>query len=254
MDDHLDSVIDHLCATAEAMGVTLSPSAALVMAGDLAEYPLAVVTGALKACRRECRGRLTLADILQRAQSSDGRPQRDEAWSIALSADEVATVVLTDEILSALQVARPLLEARDKVAARMAFVSAYDRLVASARDEGQRVNWTVSLGYDSAQRAQVIQQAVDLKRLPQAEGNRLMLQHHIEPVTGTGSAIAGLITGNTGKPTAEARERLQAIRDELAGRRQEKELTRRNELQKYDDALREQFAKQMAIAEGKDRG
>jgi hypothetical protein len=38
-------------------------------------------------------------------------------------------VVWTDEIVQALAVAKPLLDARDKVAARMAFCQAYERLV-----------------------------------------------------------------------------------------------------------------------------
>ncbi|HFT8649464.1 TPA: hypothetical protein ACGSS8_001120 [Pseudomonas aeruginosa] len=147
-----------LVATAETLGQEMSANAAKLMAKDLAEYPGEAIRSALQACRRELTGKLTLAAILQRVQAVDGRPEPNEAWALALEAsDERATVVLTPEIQEALTIAAPILEARDKVGARMAFISAYERAVSRSRREALPVEWRVSLGHDEAgQRPEVL--------------------------------------------------------------------------------------------------
>ena len=75
--DELDLAIDLLCGTAEAMGMTLSPNAAAIMAVDLIEHPLGLIERALKACRKEVRGKLTMSDILSRIEAADGRPDKE---------------------------------------------------------------------------------------------------------------------------------------------------------------------------------
>lgn len=227
-----------LCATAETLGHALSASAAELMAEDLAEYGMEHIAAALRACRKELTGKLTLAAILQRVHAEDGRPGRDEAWAIALQAgDERDTVVLTSEIMAALQVARPILAARDKVGARMAFLNAYDRLTDQARQEAQPVKWEVSLGFDPDLRIRAIEQARNLGRLPAAEASRLLLQYAQEAPSPNGLAISGLLTGNSSKPDPQTREKLRAIRDELQGRRRRKDIQARRDARKARMAL-----------------
>lgn len=240
-----------LCATAETLGHALSASAAELMAEDLAEYGMEHIAAALRACRRELTSKLTLGAIMQRIQAADGRPGRDEAWAIALQAgDERDTVLMTAEIMSALQVARPILEARDKVGARMAFLSAYDRLIAHARQEAQPVKWEVSLGFDPDLRIRAIEQARNLGRLPAAEASRLLLQYAQEAPSPNGLAIAGLLTGNSSKPDPQTREKLRAIRDGLQGRRRRKDIQARWDVRKERRALAKPKAEAVAaIAE-----
>lgn len=210
-----DSLLVALFATAELIGHQLSSPAAQMMVQDLIEYSEADVTAALQACRRELTGKLTLAAILQRIHADDGRPERDEAWAIALQAeDERETVVATGEIMAALQAAQPVLRQRDRVGARMAFLSAYDRLVAQARAEARPVEWSVSLGHDADLRAKAIEQARDLGRIPAQEAARMIEQHHIKAVSADGLAIAGLITGTvrTLPSSEQARARLAEIK------------------------------------------
>jgi hypothetical protein len=52
----------------------------------------------------------------------------------------------------------------DEVGARMAFKSAYDRLVAKAKETNTPVNWTASLGFDQERRVLAIEQAQRLGR------------------------------------------------------------------------------------------
>lgn len=136
------------------------------MVEDLAPYGVAPVMDALTRCRRECKGRLTLADILERMESADGRPEADEAWMNALLAvDEYATVIWTEETQQAFSIARPALEIHDKVGARMAFKAAYDRLVADARAQNRPVKWAASLGFDPEQRRAALENAVHAGKL-----------------------------------------------------------------------------------------
>ena len=139
-----------ICATAEAMGQAISAGGAQLIAEDLSAYEPAVIIGALRACRREPAGRLSLGMVLKNIHAADTRPGKDEAWSIALAAsDEHETVVLTAEIRQAMIASGPILEAGDKIGARMAFMSAYERLVSFARAEDQPAKWEVCLLYTS---------------------------------------------------------------------------------------------------------
>ncbi len=249
--DQEDQLLLSLFATAEAMGQQLTQAAALLMVDDLKGYDEPVICAALQACRRELTGRLTIAAILQRVQAADGRPGRDEAWSIAQgAADELESVMITEEILAALQVARPGLEARDKVGARMAFLSAYDRLVEAARREGRPANWTLSMGFDVEGRARAVEQAVLLQRLPAPAAQKLLADLNIEPISQDGAAIAGLLTGRAATPSPRIQQRLRELSDELKARRERKAKARRAELTRFDDALRRRHEALMTRAKG----
>ena len=217
MNDHqVAGLAAAICATAEAMGQEMNPGTAAMMAEDLCAYPVPVVKAALKACRFEVKGKLAMADILQRVQSSDGRPGKDEAWAIAMTTnDEYETVVLTDEIQLALAAAKPVLDAGDKIGARMAFISAYERFVGQSREDAKPVNWHVSVGFDASRRIQAVTKAMELKRIPREHGQKYLADLSVTPVTENGRALAGLITGEVARPTAKFREKLQAVKDSM---------------------------------------
>lgn len=151
-----------LAVTAELLGTTHSKEAAAVLAADLAQYPEALVIAALAKCRREVKGRLTLADIVTRID--DGRPGPEEAWA-QIPKSEAETVVWCEEAAQAYGVALPLLEEGDHVGARMAFREAYAKRVADARTSGKPVQWLVSLGHDQRGRQEAIAQAVTQGRI-----------------------------------------------------------------------------------------
>ncbi|WP_030132142.1 hypothetical protein [Pseudomonas sp. QTF5] len=248
--NELEIAIDLLCGTAEAMGVTLSPNAAAIMAVDLSECPLNLIEKALKACRKEVRGKLTMADIMSRIESADGRPDKDEAWAIALaSSDEFNTVVMTDEVQIALGAARPVLNLGDKVGARMAFINAYERLVTQSRAESKPVNWHVSIGFDSNRRIEAVNAAVQMQRIPQERGRLYLADLSHEPITEDGRALAGLITGQIVKATPEVREKLKDVKASMLKIRkasaEQKRLARVTAEQEF--AARRAFLSQQAI-------
>ncbi len=192
-----------------------------MMAEDLCAYPVLVVKAALKACRFEVKGKLAMIDILQRVQASDGRPGKDEAWAIAMTTnDEFETVVLTDEIQLALAAAKPVLDAGDKVGARMAFISAYERFVTQARADAKPVSWHVSVGFDATRRVQAITRAVQMQRIPQEHGQKYLADMNIAPVTEDGRAIAGLLTGAVTRPAPNLREKLAKVKESMQEMRQ----------------------------------
>lgn len=163
-DADQDALIDMVVVTAEVMGEQIRPAAAAYMAADLASYPLPVLAKALTACRREVKGRLSLAAVIERID--DGHPAPNEAWAVAIrAADEAVTVVWTEQTRDAWTAALPLVEEGDKIAARQAFLEVYARLVKSARAVGGCAVYQPSLGHDASARAAALQLAVDAGRL-----------------------------------------------------------------------------------------
>ena len=220
-NEQLPDLMRMLAGTAEAIGGQLTPSAAAVMAGDLRQYELQAVSLALAEVRRSARGRFALSDVLRILSDRDGRPAPDEAWSIALvSFDESATVVTNQEIQSALAVARPVIDAGDKIGGRRTFLAAYERLVSEARGQAKRCEWQISLGSDVSGRTIAIQDAARLGRLSHQDASRYLekIGGSPQPVTADGQAIAGLITGAVprGKVSDNVREKLAELRNSIA--------------------------------------
>jgi DNA-binding transcriptional MerR regulator len=157
-------LLQAIAVTAEMTGTQLSPAASRAMFEDLRRYPEHQVLLALMACRRQLQHRLTLADII--ARIDDGRPGPEEAWAtVVQTQSEYVTVVWTEEMRLAAGIAHPLLQQGDTVAARMAFLESYKKLVQQERDEGKPVQWTVSLGRDRSGRDGPIREAVMKGRL-----------------------------------------------------------------------------------------
>lgn len=240
-DQQVAGLAAAICATAEAMGQEMNPGTAAMMAEDLCAYSVSAVKAALKACRFEVKGKLAMADILQRVQAADGRPGKDEAWSIALTAsDESETVIMTAETQQAMTAARPVLALGDKVGARMAFMSAYERLVTKARAEAVPTTWSVSLGFDPVRRVTAIESAVRMQLISQQAGTQYLADLRIAPVTVDGQAIAGLLTGSPAMPSPHLREKLAEVRSIVgaAKARQDREKLKKAQADRVDTYLR----------------
>lgn len=114
----------------------------------------------------------------------------------------------------------PLLAIRDKVAARLAFIEVYERMVSQARREGRPVEVIVSLGDDKARRQIAIEDGLRNGMLTkiQAEPHLLRISQENQAITPDGSAIAGLLAGHAGtKPMSneERQRRLQEVRSQI---------------------------------------
>lgn len=253
------SIAQIVTATAEVLGQEITATAAEMIATDLAEYQDQQIADGLKACRRELTGRLTLAAIIDRIQRTDGHPEPSEAWAIALQAsDERSTVVMTEQIQKALTAAQPIIDSGDAVGARMAFLDAYRRLIAEARDQRKETVWHVSLGWDVQGRAVAISRAMDMGRIGKDQGESLLLQHKQPEANqdSVGLAIAGLITGKVSAQPSneESRRRIAELRiamqEKAAKQRKEKELAKKAQT---DDLAERRAAVEKALSELPDR-
>lgn len=112
------------------------------------------------------------ADIIRTIEEMHGSQQAqwisaNEAWAIALpAADEAATVVWTQEMAKAWAIAKPILDAGDKIGARMAFIPAYERFVDQAKRESRTPHYEISAGWDANLRELAVQNAVTVGLLP----------------------------------------------------------------------------------------
>lgn len=196
-----------LAATMDVYGRQITAGFVDVFFSALTPYPLEIVREALNRHLQDPEsGRFAPkpADLIRQvvtAKASDGRPGRDEAWAIAQkSMDESETVVTSEEILEAFSIARPLLEElNDKVAARMAFVEAYDRIVGDKRANGHKFEWFVSLGDNKERRAPAIKAAQVAGLLSAPRAQALIEANTETPMTAGGLAIAGLLAAPEGK-------------------------------------------------------
>lgn len=173
------TLIEALMVTAELTGTTFSQAAATVLAQDLSAYPEPMVLGALVRVRREVRGRFTLADVI--ARLDDGRPGPEEAWAM-VPKSELESAVWTQEMAEAFGTAMPLLDSGDRVAARVAFVEAYRRLVQQARDERLPVRWSPTLGTDPRGRTSALLEAARKGRITQEHAERFALPEFADSV------------------------------------------------------------------------
>ncbi len=160
------SLIAAVITTAELMGNELSENAAKMFVTDLGDYDEQQVFEALKRCRQEVKGKLTVADVVQRIDFN--HIGAEEAWALC-PRSEADSVVWTDEIAKAYFIALPILESGDKIGARMAFKEAYARLVNEARQEKRAATWYPSLGFDPNGRQAAVNKAKELGRLPKSE-------------------------------------------------------------------------------------
>lgn len=204
------ALLEAIAVSAELTGTLLSKGAARVMALDLAQYPEPMVLGALQKCRKELKGRLTIADVI--ARLDDGRPGPEEAWAM-LPRGEGETVVWSAEMSAAWGVCRQMMDGGEMVPARMAFIERYRMLVADARDKGVAVKWTPTLGCDVVGREGPLLDAESKGRLSADEVRRLLPARHDFGITALPSPeakrdvkalLAGVHSRLTQKPKEEA--------------------------------------------------
>jgi len=195
------------------------------------------------------------ADILERLTTADGRPDPDEAWSLALLAtDEAKTLVWTREIAEAWGIAQPVLAVDDRIGARKTFLAAYSRLVGDARRALEPAAWSVSMGQDPEARVPALAAAIRQGRLTRQHARALLgPQDKPTPAALECAKVVGLLTGKvTELPNlkdANARKYLSIVREGLA-RADDPAATARAaaDLEREHARLRERERKAAALA------
>ena len=108
----------------------------------------------------------------------------NEAWA-ACPKSESDSAALCHEISSALCVAQDLMDMGDMIAARMAFIEHYNRLVESAKSIGEKPKWFPSYGFDKETRYLADRKVVEYRNLALPSGQKLALpepEEDVDPV------------------------------------------------------------------------
>jgi len=162
-------------SASEIYNISPSDGALTLSFHALAKYDIADIQAAVFDFIANSQYAPKPADIINKLIKSDGRPDANEAWAIALNSfDESSTVVLNDEIAAALEYCRDIYQDGDKTGARMAFKETYEKRVATARAEKKPLKWFPSLGHDKASRESVLRDAVVKGLLPASHVNKLL--------------------------------------------------------------------------------
>ncbi len=213
-DREQEDLVKGLMATAEVIGDQLRPTAAAYMVQDLSCYSMAVLERALAGCRRELKGRLSLAAVLERID--DGHPAPNEAWAVAIqAADERNTVVWTALTQQAWNTALPLVQAGDKIAARPAFLETYARLLKDARAARLPASYTPSLGFDLTSRNAALTDAVSKGLLAHDQVSDHLQLTAAAPAFNPVALLAGKVEVSPGA-NAQILARLEELARELA--------------------------------------
>lgn len=127
----------------------------------LSSFPAGSVVASAENYMRTNKFKPQLADIVQgcMTQVPNAWLSADEAWAL-MPKSEMDSCMLTNETAQAMAAADPLLQSGDRVAARMAFKGAYERLVETAKVEGRQPVFFPSLGGDVPGRAAMLGAAV----------------------------------------------------------------------------------------------
>jgi hypothetical protein len=213
-DREQEDLVKGLMATAEVIGDQLRPTAAAYMVHDLSCYSMAVLERALAGCRRELKGRLSLAAVLERID--DGHPAPNEAWAVAIqAADERNTVVWTTLTQQAWNTALPLVQAGDKIAARPAFLETYVRLLKDARAARLPASYSPSLGFDLTSRNAALTDAVSKGLLAHDQVSDHLQLPAPAPSFNPVALLAGKVEASPGA-NAKILARLEELARELA--------------------------------------
>ncbi|MDI1277294.1 hypothetical protein [Methylobacter sp.] len=187
-----------------AGGRVFSQRAMTIIFDALEDYSLEAIFQAIKIHAKKGKFAPVPSDIVEIITERTGAKHIgcEEAWAIAeKSFDEYETVVWTQPIAEARAIASSLYCDGDKVAARMAFKDAYNRIIKTAPEPC----WTVTAGFDMARRADAVKQAVQLGRLPPLKPDNHYL---VEPPTMTVAALIESAHVKTGKVSPLAQLKL----------------------------------------------
>lgn len=200
-------------------GVTFEPVKIELWAQGLQSFPGHIIERAVYAHIQDPdRGRFAprLAEIIGNCDAlSPGAKWigAEEAWS-QMPRGEGESVMLTNEAAEALSVANDLIATGDKVAARMAFKEAYERLVARAKMEGRRPTYFFSAGRDADGREKVLVDAVRLGLMPPDHALKLLPPDRAESVLRSAGVTNHPLLA---PPSSAGREKVRALLLTLKG-------------------------------------
>ena len=153
-----------------------------------------------------------ISDLLNQTPKKAQHVEADAAWAMVVkSFDESASVIWTQEMARARELAMPVWRIGDKYGARLAFVAAYKAILARL-PPGAIPKWQLSQGSDPQGRVDVIEQAKAMGVISAKQADDLF-PSYIKHIATEVKALTAAISGNVlALPTSEAtQERLQSV-------------------------------------------
>lgn len=199
--------------TAEYDLPAFSPDRIAMWMTALSVFPPGSVAKSAANYMRTNKFKPQLADIVQGcvAQQANSWLTADEAWAL-MPKSEMDSCMLTNETAQAMAAASPLLEAGDRIAARMAFRGAYERLVEQAKIDGRQPTFFPSLGNDVPGRAAMLGAAVKAGQYPLDSAIGLLPEFSTEIVQLAGVQNHPLLAAPDEKAKARVKELLLTLR------------------------------------------
>jgi hypothetical protein len=179
----------------------------------LSNFPAGSVMKSVRSHITTNRFKPQLADIVAGCTSQlDGNwPSADEAWAL-MPKSEDDSAMLTNEMAQAMAAAAPLLEMRDKVAARMAFRDAYNRLVERAKIEGRSPQYFPSFGADGQRRVSMLASAVSAKQITLERATQALPEYAPDLVRMLGVKNHPLLAGPSEADRAKVKAMLMTLK------------------------------------------
>lgn len=200
-------VLEALAVVLDMAGQDMSEPAMEMIVDELASFDFVEVKKAIRRCARECKYKITLAEIIERID--DGRPSPEKAWSEVQHLTEDDAKVLTVEQNAAFcMVSTSLIDGDTsaKVAARQTFLQQYEKLCKESRERGEPVQYFLSRANndrDSTKALEAVTLAISENKLPKPEAVKLLPQHKAEiletPMLEHEKEIAGMVENMANK-------------------------------------------------------
>ena len=130
---------DALTEALSIKGRTLTKGAFNIWFELLEDYPIEAVKAAIKTAMKDTRFDLVPANVIALLPCPLGHVTREIAWSLCPKTPFDGGYV-TDELMMARGTCVEAIEGGDKMA-RMAFLEAYDQILANARVQGKAAHW-----------------------------------------------------------------------------------------------------------------
>lgn len=157
-----------LARTADLYGKTITPEKASIYWDAVKHRTIEDIKTAINRHIQDAdRGRFfpLPADISHQLPSElNAWLSPNEAWA-ACPKDESDSAAMCGEMGAALSIAQDLINDGDMIAARMAFIEHYSRLVEEAKQAGAKPEWYPSYGYDKETRYKADKEVVERKNL-----------------------------------------------------------------------------------------
>lgn len=165
----------------EMAGQEMSEAAMDMMASELSQFEFGAVQNALRKCARECKYKITLAEIIDRID--DGRPSPEKAWQdVQHLTEDDAKVLTTEQNKAYCMVSTSLIngDTSAKIAARQTFLQEYKRLCQESRDQARPVQYFLSRANrdtDGTKALEAVSLAMTESKLPKLDAAKLLPQH-----------------------------------------------------------------------------